>query len=64
MLPLCHYADIMLPCCHYAALPVQTAEAIARQMLLTLTQAEAGVFSLSGTNAVWVRERSAEMLDD
>jgi len=34
--------------------PVPTAEAIAQQMLLTLVNADAGVFSLSGGNLVWV----------
>lgn len=39
------------------AVPVGAAEAIARQMLLTLVNADAGVFALSSGGGVWVRER-------
>lgn len=42
------------------AVPAPTAEAIARQMLLTLVQADAGAWALSGDGAVWVApERGA-----
>ena len=37
--------------------PVGTAEAIARQMLLTLALASVGAFSLSSDGGVWVRKR-------
>ena len=37
--------------------PVGAAEAIARQMLLTLTHAAVGSFALSSGGGVWVRER-------
>lgn len=37
--------------------PVGTAEAIARQMLLTLALASVGAFSLSSGGGVWVRKR-------
>jgi site-specific DNA-cytosine methylase len=36
------------------AVPVQAAEAVARQMLLTLSYAAAGAFALSSGEAVWV----------
>ncbi len=39
------------------AVPVPTAEAIARQMLITLVNAAVGAFSLSGEGSVWVRRR-------
>lgn len=39
------------------AVPVPTAEAIARQMLLTLANSAATGFSLSGDGDVWVRRR-------
>lgn len=40
------------------AVPVQAAEAIARQMLVSLLEAEAGAFSLQGTGTpVWVQEQ-------
>lgn len=40
------------------AVPVPTAEAIARQMLITLANASAGAFALSGEGGdVWVRRR-------
>jgi len=38
--------------------PVGAAEAIARQMLLTLTHAAVGSFALSSGGGVWVRERA------
>jgi len=38
--------------------PVQTFEAVARSMLLTLANAEATGFSLAGSGSVWVRERA------
>lgn len=38
--------------------PVGAAEAIARQMLLTLTHAAVGSFALSSGGGVWVRERT------
>lgn len=41
------------------AVPVGAAEAIARQMLLTLVHADAGVFALSSGGGVWVREQCA-----
>lgn len=41
------------------AVPVGTAEAIARQMLLTLLHADLGAFALSGDGAVWVEPPSA-----
>lgn len=37
------------------AVPVAAAEAIARQMLITLANASAGAFALSGDGDVWVR---------
>lgn len=41
------------------AVPVTSAEAIARQMLFTLVDATVGSFSLSSAGNVWVREREA-----
>ena len=46
------------------AVPVGAAEAIARQMLLTLVHADAGVFALSSGGGVWVRERGALRAED
>jgi len=43
--------------------PVPTAEAIAQQMLLTLVNADAGVFSLSGGNLVWVESDRGEPVE-
>ena len=42
------------------AVPVQAAQAIAEQMLVTLTHGAFSSFALSGSNEVWVRGENAE----
>lgn len=42
------------------AVPVQTAQAIAEQMLVTLTHGTLNSFVLSGSNPVWVRQEEEE----